>query len=156
MDSQEYKGENMKIRTQESFPASHFVQTADKDSPCRRLHGHTWKVIVEIQGKIEPNGMVVDFRDIKTLIKQLDHMTLVPKHLTIVDMHNSNNWSIYTGYNVLSIPKSDCFLLSIKAVTAENLANYFLKIMMEEMFVGNEITVQVWESENSYAEASSI
>lgn len=146
----------MKIRTQESFPASHFVQTAAEDSPCRRLHGHTWKVVVEIQGKIELNGMVVDFRDIKTLIKQLDHMVLVPEELTLNDSYYPDNWEIHTGYDILSIPKSNCFLLPIESVTAENLADYFLKIMMEEMFVGNEITIQVWESENSYAEASSI
>lgn len=146
----------MKIRTQESFPASHFVQTAPEDSPCRRLHGHTWKVIVEISGQIQPDGMVVDFRDIKILIKQLDHKTLIPEKLAVIDINIIQNWFIRCGYSILSIPKSDVFLLPIESVTAENLANYFLKIMMEEMFVGNEITVQVWESENSYAEASSI
>ena len=150
----------MKIRTQESFPAAHFVQTAAEDSPCRRLHGHTWKVIVEIEGQTQPDGMVVDFRDVKTLIKQLDHKTLLPGEGEDEDVYLQelgNNYMITVGGTKLySIPTEDCKILPIAVVTAENLAEYFLKIMIEEMFVGNEITVQVWESENSYAEASSI
>ncbi len=147
----------MKIRTQESFPAAHFVQTAAEDSPCRRLHGHTWKVIVEIEGPTQPDGMVVDFRDIKALIKQLDHKTLIPEKLGhYSEGRRQENCLVDTGYAVYSIPKEDIKLLPIKAVTAENLADYFLKAMMEDFFVGNEITVQVWESENSYAEASSL
>ena len=148
----------MKIKTQESFPAAHFVQTADEDSPCRRLHGHTWKVIVEIEGQVQPDGMVIDFRDIKTLIKQLDHKTLLPgEDEDVYFQELGNNYMITVGdTKIYSIPTEDCKILPIKAVTAENLAEYFLKVMTEDFFVGNEITVQVWESENSFAEASSI
>jgi 6-pyruvoyltetrahydropterin/6-carboxytetrahydropterin synthase len=149
----------MKIKTQESFPASHFVQTAGCDSPCRRLHGHTWTIIVEIEGQTQPDGMVVDFRDIKTLIKRLDHKVLIPttdSNVTIMNSSDETNYLIDLKYNHYSFPKSDCCLLPIKVVTAENLTEYFVKQMSEEMFPGNEITIQVWESENSYAEASSI
>lgn len=47
----------------------------DYDSPCGTLHGHNW--IIEITCKSEqlnPNGMVVDFKQIKTLVQDvLDH-----------------------------------------------------------------------------------
>ena len=146
----------MKIRTQESFPASHFVQTADEKSPCRRLHGHTWTVIVTVEGTVAEDGMVIDFRHIKAIIKQLDHKTLIPDKLIMLsDPAYIKNYLIDTGYNVYSIPKVDVCPLTIDSITAENLAEYFLKAIQEETFIGNEITVQVYESENSSAEISS-
>lgn len=141
------------IQTQETFPAAHFVQTADSDSSCRNLHGHTWKVIVNIEGKVQNDGMLIDFRHIKEIIKQLDHKTLIPEILDIEeDVYISKNWIITTDYNLYSIPKEDIVILPIDAVTAENLAKYFMKKIKEHLEIGCLVTVTVYESENSFAE----
>ena len=66
----------MKIRTEATFAAAHFVHTTE--TPCQRIHGHNWKVEVEIYSKIEKDGMVVDFTKIKKIINELDHKFLLP------------------------------------------------------------------------------
>lgn len=145
------------IQTQETFPASHFVQTADPLSPCRSLHGHTWKVVVNIKGIVQKDGMVIDFRHIKSIIKQMDHKTLVPEHLIqLYDQDNPRhlweNYLIVTDYASYSIPKKDVYTLLIESVTAENLAKYFLKKIKKETMIYKRISVTVYESENSFAE----
>lgn len=47
---------------------------------CKNLHGHTWKVEVQISGDLDENGTVVDFIKLKVwlrdIIDQLDHKNL--------------------------------------------------------------------------------
>ncbi len=67
----------MKIIT--DFAAAHLLR--DYAGPCSRLHGHNWKVEVEVTASALDNiGMGVDFRIIKThtreLIGTLDHRHL--------------------------------------------------------------------------------
>ena len=48
------------------------------ESKCRHLHGHNWKITVYCRSeKLDENGMVVDFSEIKHRIKRvLDHQVL--------------------------------------------------------------------------------
>lgn len=47
------------------------------DSPCRSIHGHNWKITVYCKSdKLNGEGMVVDFKDIKMVVNGMDH-----KHL---------------------------------------------------------------------------
>ncbi|MDE5800698.1 MAG: 6-carboxytetrahydropterin synthase, partial [Paramuribaculum sp.] len=50
----------------------------DYASKCSTLHGHNWIVTVHCRAeKLNSNGMVVDFTDIKqTVMGQLDHANL--------------------------------------------------------------------------------
>lgn len=67
----------MKIVT--DFAAAHLLR--DYPGICSRLHGHNWKVEVDvIATKLDKIGMGMDFRDIKAatnkLIGELDHRNL--------------------------------------------------------------------------------
>lgn len=48
------------------------------ESKCTRLHGHNWIITIYCKAReLDSNGMVVDFSEIKRLIKQpLDHQNL--------------------------------------------------------------------------------
>ena len=51
------------------------------EGACKRMHGHNWKVEVEICGnKLDNIGMVIDFKEIrnttKSVVDQLDHRFL--------------------------------------------------------------------------------
>lgn len=66
----------MKLKIVHYFDAAHQLQ----DSPelvtkaCARLHGHTYKVIVEVEAHLlNRAGMVIDFKAIKNTIDELDH-----------------------------------------------------------------------------------
>ncbi len=61
------------------FAAAHSLR--DYPGDCRRLHGHNWKVEVEVEsGQLNELGMVVDFKAIKqatrAVVDELDHRYL--------------------------------------------------------------------------------
>lgn len=51
------------------------------EGACRNLHGHSYRMVVEVEGEINPlTGMVIDFADISAKVKpfllELDHAFL--------------------------------------------------------------------------------
>ncbi|WP_298219038.1 6-carboxytetrahydropterin synthase QueD [Halothiobacillus sp.] len=61
------------------FAAAH--QLHGYEGNCARLHGHNWKIIVEVTGqKLDDVGMVVDFKAMKKAAREaaktLDHQFL--------------------------------------------------------------------------------
>lgn len=66
-----------KIRKTIEISASHKLNL-DYNSPCQKIHGHNWIITVYCQSeKLNQNGMVIDFSDIKKIIHDtLDHKNL--------------------------------------------------------------------------------
>lgn len=67
------------LKTLLDFAAAHSLRGYPGD--CAKLHGHNWKVEVEVCGqKLNDIGMVIDFKDIKRHAKEavaeLDHTFL--------------------------------------------------------------------------------
>lgn len=149
--------EYITIRTEERFSASHFVHTAEEDSPCRRLHGHEWRVEVTITGLIQKDGMVIDFRKIKEEIKKLDHKVLIPSCLLERNDLESTNVDFSHNGKRYSIPREDCWIIRVESTTAENLAQYFATLIGlggRELEEFEKVIVRVYESEKSYAEVT--
>ena len=142
----------MMIQTEKSIAIAHLVQTADEESPCRRLHGHNLRVVVTINGDVKDDGMVVDFRHIKELINQLDHKTLIPGSLVVND--EDELLYIKTGYSELALPITDVMVLNLPVITAETLAIYFVREIEELIGEGDHVLIKVHESEKSFAEAT--
>lgn len=61
------------------FEAAHRIPW--HEGACRHLHGHSYGVTVRLEGEPNERGMVIDFRHIKALLKdlidRLDHSVLV-------------------------------------------------------------------------------
>jgi len=63
------------------FEAAHRLPHVPEDHKCARLHGHSFRVEVEIEGPVDPSlGWVMDYADISALVKpiiaELDHYYL--------------------------------------------------------------------------------
>lgn len=61
------------------FAASHFL--TKYHGKCENLHGHNYKVIITVQDKMKNDGMVLDYKIIKQIVKEkvidkLDHSHL--------------------------------------------------------------------------------
>jgi 6-pyruvoyltetrahydropterin/6-carboxytetrahydropterin synthase len=63
------------------FEAAHFLPKVPEGHPCKKMHGHSYKVTVHIKG--EPGnetGWLLDFGDIKKafapILQKLDHAVL--------------------------------------------------------------------------------
>ena len=64
-----------------TFDAAHWLPEVPEDHKCRRLHGHTYEVIVGLEGAIDPRlGWVVDYgevsRVVDPVVRELDHRCL--------------------------------------------------------------------------------
>ena len=67
------------LKTVLDFAAAHSLRGYPGD--CAKLHGHNWKIEVEVRGnKLNDIGMVIDFKEIKRhaklVVKELDHTFL--------------------------------------------------------------------------------
>jgi len=61
------------------FAASHFL--TKYHGKCENLHGHNYKIIITIEGPVKEDGMVLDFKIVKEVVKEkviniLDHTHL--------------------------------------------------------------------------------
>lgn len=68
----------MEIYKEFTFEAAHRLPNVPPDHKCARLHGHSFRVEVHVQGPVgRESGWVLDFADIKAafapLMKVLDH-----------------------------------------------------------------------------------
>jgi 6-pyruvoyltetrahydropterin/6-carboxytetrahydropterin synthase len=71
----------MELRKTYQFEAAHLLPHLPTSHKCRRLHGHSFKVDVVVEGPCDPKlGWVMDYADItntfKPLLLQLDHYYL--------------------------------------------------------------------------------
>ena len=69
----------MLITKEFTFDAAH--KLINHKGKCKNLHGHTYKLQVTIKGKPNGDGMIIDFSDIKNIVKtsiieKLDHAYL--------------------------------------------------------------------------------
>ncbi len=45
-------------------------------SKCNSLHGHNYGIMVEIHGETGSDGMVVDYAQVKSCVREFDHKSL--------------------------------------------------------------------------------
>lgn len=67
------------LRVQTEFAAAHNLR--DYAGSCSRLHGHNWKLEVEVRSRgLDGTGMAIDFREIRRIARgvtdELDHRYL--------------------------------------------------------------------------------
>ena len=68
------------------FSAAHFL--IFPDGTAERLHGHNYKVFVEVHSALDEHGLVLNFQDIKPRIRELvdeldEHLLLPGEHPTL-------------------------------------------------------------------------
>ena len=71
----------VELRRSYDFAAAHHLPRAPEGHKCRRLHGHSYRIEVAVQGEVDPEtGWLLDYgeidRRVKPVIAELDHRTL--------------------------------------------------------------------------------
>lgn len=67
----------MKLRTEGYFDAAHHL--VGYEGKCANVHGHRWKVVVEVKGRashLDENGILWDFTNLKKILEKYDHKDL--------------------------------------------------------------------------------
>ncbi len=121
------------------FSAAHFL--IFDDGSAERLHGHNYRVGVEIGARRERHGMVVDFKQIKPLIgdilERLDERLLIPGlHPTLTCDHDDNG-EVTIRYldRRYVVPELDVVVLPITNTSSENLAHWIAVSLAEAVRV---------------------
>jgi len=109
------------------FSAAHFITF--NGTVCERLHGHNWRVKVEVEGSLDENGYVFDFialRDeTQKLVLELDHRMLLPtQHPLIRVAADEREVTARFEDRRWVFPREDCVLLPIANTTAELIARW--------------------------------
>jgi 6-pyruvoyltetrahydropterin/6-carboxytetrahydropterin synthase len=71
----------MTVFIEDSFDSAHFLPKVSRNHKCAAMHGHTYRIRIEISGQIDKeSGWVIDYSDIKekwvAVKSMLDHRTL--------------------------------------------------------------------------------
>ena len=109
------------------FCSGHFI-TYDGDH-CERIHGHNYRVAVEVEGPLDENHYVFDFIALRDLTRavtdELDHRMLLPTRSSLVTLTEEGpNWLVRYRDRHWSFPRDECALLPIENTTAERLADH--------------------------------
>ena len=131
--------ENYRVRVTKDylvFSAAHFITF--NGNICERLHGHNWRVSVEVAGALDENFYVIDFialRDsAQKIVAELDHRMLVPtEHAAINVWTSEREVEITFEERRWVLPREDCVLLPIENTTAERLAWWIGGRLREEL-----------------------
>lgn len=120
------------------FSAAHFITFAG--NICERLHGHNYRVEVEIYGPLDENQYVVDFiavRDeLKKLTDELDHRMLLPDRHPLIRVTSSEQevTAVFTPDGRRWVfPRGDCAILPLENTTAELLAQHLAERLRDAL-----------------------
>lgn len=62
------------------FESAHRLPLLPETHKCHHLHGHNYRMVVEVRGSLDDRGFVADFAEIDEsvlpLVKQVDHKVL--------------------------------------------------------------------------------
>ena len=111
---------------------------------CKNIHGHSYKMIVEFEGELDEQGMVIDFYDVEKIIApiidELDHAFMVKDDDVI-------------ALNFLEKLNSKKIVVSFES-TVENICKYISDQIIKSNLPKNiqYITVRVYETAEDYAE----
>lgn len=111
---------------------------------CKNIHGHSYKMIVELEGDLNEQGMIIDFYDlekiINPLVEELDHAFMVNKNDKVVMefLEKMNSKKVAVDFD--STVENICTYISRRVVTGNLPSNI------------KNITVRVYETADAYAE----
>lgn len=123
------------------FDAAHVL--TNHSGQCKNLHGHTYRVIVEVAEGTGGQDMVIDFKDLKQVMREVilerfDHAFIFdkasPSECEIAEVIAKH------GMKSVGLPFRS---------TAENLARHFFQGLAERVKV---VSVKVYETPESCAE----
>jgi len=122
------------------FEAAHMIPGHQK---CGRLHGHTYGVMLRLEGELDDSGMVADFGPLKRALKDIldrwDHRILIPLGMEGVST-TDDGVEIRLGPAFYRFPITDCALLDIPITTVEYLTETLADILLEEAGLPSTVT----------------
>ncbi len=136
------------IQSNLRFSSAHIIPGHES---CGFIHGHSYFVDVEIEGKrVGEFKFVVDFKDVKKYTKaicdELDHRLLIPVYNNLIefkdfdkesnsifDLKKENTVFFKIDGKGYSIPSVDCVFLPLPYTSAEELSKFFAETLARKL-----------------------
>ena len=134
-----------------NFEMAH--QLNGHDGLCKNIHGHSYKLVVSVKGIAideegnPKNGMIIDFSDLKALVKGkildvFDHALIIKKSGQSEELKKS-----------LRAIGSNKTVLFEKQPTCENILSYMVDTLIANVPENIQLLrVRLWETANTFAE----
>ena len=111
---------------------------------CKNIHGHSYKMIVVIEGNLNEQGMVIDFYDVEKkinpIVEKLDHSFMVKDDdmLTLEFLEKMNSKKVVVDFES----------------TVENICKYISGEIKSSKLPNNvsSLAVRVYETPDAYAD----
>ena len=122
------------------FAAGHFI-TYDGDH-CERIHGHNYRVAVEVEGPLDSNHYVFDFIALlelcRSIVAEWDHRMLLPDGTGLIAVRDEPGEGpphVRVSYKDRRwvFPSEECVILPIPNTTTELLARLFGERLQERI-----------------------
>ena len=134
-----------KIAKEFQFDACHMLDGHNKK--CHNLHGHTYRLLVEISGELITSSssadMVMDYADLKAIVKQ--HIVDPLDHAYLYNQNNANECRIA---DLLKQMDRKIFAFPCRT-TAEGMSQYIFDCLAQYLPVS---MIKLWETPTSYCE----
>ena len=119
------------------FSAAHFL--IFPDGSAERLHGHNYRVFVEVEAQLSRFGLVIDFQHIKPIVRELvdelDERWILPGEHPELSHEPIENGHVEVRYRerTYRAPAADVLVLPINNTSAENLSAFLGRELRERM-----------------------
>ncbi|MTI67397.1 MAG: 6-carboxytetrahydropterin synthase [Firmicutes bacterium] len=150
----------MKVYITKEFKWDMAHMLAAHSGMCKNLHGHTYKLQVKVTRKSgnlidntgHSDGMVIDFKDLKEIVKE---KIINPLDHAFMYWVNSSDEVEHKLADALLNSNRKVFKVNYRP-TAEEMAKDFFKKLTDELDKYNVklVSVKVWETPTSFAEVN--
>jgi 6-pyruvoyltetrahydropterin/6-carboxytetrahydropterin synthase len=119
------------------FSAAHFL--IFPDGSAERLHGHNYRVYVEIDAQLSRFGLVLDFKQVKPVVRELcdelDEHWLVPGYHPVLTYGEREDGVFEVRYldRYYAAPREDAIVMPINNTSSENLAGWFANELRQRL-----------------------
>ena len=123
------------------FSAAHFL--IFPDGSAERLHGHNYRVFIEVDATLSEHGLVIDFKEIKPVVRELldslDERFLIPGEHPVLthSVRGDGVVEIRYGDRYYAAPVEDVLVMPMNNTSSENLATWIgreVRRLLEERF----------------------
>lgn len=118
------------------FSAGHFITI--EGGHCERIHGHNWRLAIEVEGPLNEHEYVFDFIALlefgKQIVQRLDHRMLLADGTGLIRLEDEvTNWRATFADRYWSFPKDECVVLPIPNTTTERIAHWIADELVAHM-----------------------
>lgn len=139
----------MKITKEITFDSAHML--SNYNGKCNNLHGHTYKLQIEVEGNINPETcMLIDFNELKEIInsnimRMFDHALI----FSAVGYREEAEAALYEWAKKYN---KKYFVMPYGKTTCEDIAPVIQENLQLVLGSGYKIGVRLWETPTSFAE----